>query len=63
MYNSKFRIYTIPQIEEVVIGKHIDPTFSVIIDDEHETRILNIGYPYFQKPSYIRFDLYDEEEE
>jgi hypothetical protein len=63
MYNSQYRIYTIPQIEDVFLGKHIDPTFSVVIDEELQTKFLNIDYPYFQKPNYMKFDLYDDLEE
>lgn len=63
MYNSKYRIYTIPQIEGVVLGKHIDPTFSVVIDEEHQTKFLSVDYPYFQKPKYLKFNVYDDLDE
>lgn len=53
MYNSDYRIYTIYQIEEVLKGKFIDPTFNIFIDGEEDTKNLNVTYPYFKKPQYI----------
>ncbi len=49
MYNSTFRIYSITQIENVVLGKHEDPTFTILIDEPDKTGIININYPYFKK--------------
>lgn len=63
MFNSEFRIYTIHQIEDVITGNHQDPTFEVIIDEEDHTKFLSVNYPYFQKPKYIRFDIFDDEQE
>lgn len=60
MYNSVYRIYDINQIENVVLGKHIDPTFSVVIDEEDHTKFLNIEYPYFKKPKYVSFDPFKD---
>lgn len=62
MYNSVYRIYDINQIENVVLGKHIDPTFSVVIEEEDQTKFLNIEYPYFKKPKYVSFDPFKEDE-
>ncbi|AXT59279.1 hypothetical protein D1816_02580 [Aquimarina sp. AD10] len=62
MYNSVYRIYDINQIENVVLGKHIDPTFSVVIEEEDQTKLLNIEYPYFKKPKYVSFDPFKDEE-
>jgi hypothetical protein len=62
MYNSVYRIYDINQIENVILGNHIDPTFSVVIDEEEHTKFLNVEYPYFKKPEYIKFDPFKEDE-
>ncbi|PQJ17005.1 hypothetical protein [Nonlabens tegetincola] len=62
MYNSVYRIYDINQIENVILGKHTDPTFTVVIDEDEHTKFLNIEYPYFKKPKYIKFDPFKEEE-
>jgi hypothetical protein len=62
MYNSDYRIYDINQIENVVLGKHTDPTFTIVIDEEDHTRHLNIEYPYFKKPNYVSFDPFKEDE-
>jgi hypothetical protein len=62
MYNSKYRIYNIDKIQSVVLGKYIDPSFSVTIDEQDRTRFLNVEYPYFKKPKYLRFDPFQEEE-
>ncbi|WP_281778075.1 hypothetical protein [Croceibacter atlanticus] len=63
MYNSEFRIYTIHQVENVVFGNHQDPIFEIIIDEGDHTRFLSVNYPYFQKPKYLRFDFFDDEED
>ena len=63
MYNSVYRIYDINQIENIILGKHTDPTFTVVIDEDEHTKFLNIEYPYFKKPKYIKFDPFKEEEE
>ncbi|GAL77106.1 hypothetical protein JCM19275_7 [Nonlabens ulvanivorans] len=62
MYNSVYRIYDINQIENVILGNHTDPTFSVVIDEEEHTKFLNVEYPYFKKPKYIKFDPFKEDE-
>jgi hypothetical protein len=62
MYNSVYRIYDINQIENVVLGNHTDPSFTVVIDEDEHTKFLNIEYPYFKKPKYIKFDPFEEEE-
>lgn len=62
MYNSVYRIYDISQIQNVFLGKHIDPTFSVVIDEEDQTKFLNIDYPYFTKPKYVSYDPFKEDE-
>lgn len=62
MYNSLYRIYDINQIENVILGKHIDPTFTIVIDEDEQTKFLNVGYPYFIKPKYVKFDPFKEEE-
>ena len=62
MYNAEYRIYTILQIESVVIGEYTDPTFMVVIEDEKYEKILNVKYPFFKKPTYITYDPFDEED-
>tara|TARA_R110002051_G_scaffold168266_1_gene238869 strand:+ start:102 stop:1790 length:1689 start_codon:yes stop_codon:yes gene_type:complete len=62
MYNSKYRIYDINKIKSVVLGKYVDPTFSLAIDEEGQTKFLNVKYPYFKKPKYLKFDPFQEEE-
>lgn len=56
MYNSEYRIYTIHQVEDVVLGKHSDPTFTVLVDEGHQEKIITVDYPYFRKPKYMEFD-------
>lgn len=51
MYNAEYRIYTITQIEKVVIGKFTDPTFVFVIEEDGYQKRLCIKYPYFQKPT------------
>ncbi len=63
MYNADYRIYTITQIEEVVTGEFTDPTFMVVIDDDESEKILNVKYPYFQKPTYITFDPFKDDDD
>lgn len=63
MYNANYRIYTITQIEEVLSGEFTDPTFTVIIEEEDHEKILNIKYPYFQKPTYITYDPFEDEDD
>jgi hypothetical protein len=61
MYNSEYRIYTINQIEDVLMGENIDPEFTIIIDEGKYEKILTVKYPYFKKPKYIKFDPFKEE--
>lgn len=61
MYNADYRIYTITQIEEIVTGEFTDPTFMVFIDEDE--KMLNIKYPYFQKPTYITFDPFKDDDD
>lgn len=63
MYNSIYRIYSIVQIEDVVLGKHVDPTFTLFIDDNDKSGILKVNYPYFKKPEYKIIDPFEENEE
>ncbi|MDP9955041.1 hypothetical protein J2X97_000678 [Epilithonimonas hungarica] len=63
MYNSTFRIYSITQIENVVLGKHEDPTFTIFVDEADKTGILNINYPYFNKPQYNIIDPFEDTEQ
>jgi hypothetical protein len=63
MYNSTFRIYTTSQIIEVLNGTYIDKTFMILNEEESHSKFLNITYPYFQKPKYLKFDPFSEETE
>lgn len=59
MYNSSFRIYSITQIEDVILGKHEDPIFTIFVDEPDKTGILKISYPYFKKPEYNTVDPFE----
>lgn len=63
MYNSTFRIYSITQIENVVLGTHEDPTFTIFVDEADKTGILNVNYPYFNKPQYNIIDPFEDTEQ
>ena len=62
MYNSDYRIYTVAQLEAVLTGKHIDPTFRVIIETKDEIKTINVSYPYLKKPEFIRIDFGEDED-
>jgi len=59
MYNSEFRIYTISQIKDVFLDKHKDIDF-VIVEDE-ENKAYRIGYPYFEIPDELTFELIEND--
>lgn len=63
MYNSEYRIYTVAQIESVLQGTFIDETFSILIQEDNQDKYLNVKYPYFQKPAYLKFDPFSDTEE
>jgi hypothetical protein len=63
MYNADYRIYTIDQIADVLIGKFTDPTFTILIDDDDSETFLNIKYPFFKKPKYVVYDPLDDDEQ
>jgi len=63
MYNADYRIYTINQIEKVITGEFTDPTFMVLVEEEEYEKMLNVKYPYFQKPTYLTFDPFKEDDE
>ncbi|HWD87169.1 MAG TPA: hypothetical protein VG367_03515 [Mucilaginibacter sp.] len=50
MYSSKYRIYTIDQLQRVIRGNFAGKKYLVHIDNESESRIINVTYPYFKKP-------------
>lgn len=60
MYNSTYRIYTISQIENVILGTHKDPTFTIFMDESDKTGILEVNYPYFKKPEYKMFNPFED---
>ncbi|MFC4686570.1 hypothetical protein ACFO4P_06440 [Epilithonimonas pallida] len=61
MYNNTFRIYTIKWFRELIENTFQDKSFTFMIDEESQQRIINIGYPYFRKPEYKIFDFDIEE--
>lgn len=63
MYNAEYRIYTINQIEKVINGEYADPTFMLFIEEEEQEKLLNVSYPYFQKPNYLVFDPFEDDED
>jgi hypothetical protein len=60
MFNSDYRIYTIDDIIDVFLQQYIDPEYTIIVEDN---MILNVKYPYFQKPSYILIDSLNTNDE
>jgi len=60
MYNADYRIYTIDQITDVLLGKFADPTFSILVEEENSETILHVKYPFFKKPKYVVFDPLDD---
>jgi hypothetical protein len=62
MYNAEYRIYTITQIEEVLSGEFTDPTFTIVTEDEEFEKLMNVKYPYFQKPTYVTFDPFKDDD-
>lgn len=62
MYNADYRIYTIAQIEDVLSGEFTDPTFTIVTEDDEHEKLLNVKYPYFQKPTYITFDPFKDDD-
>lgn len=61
MYNNPYRIYTLKSFREFVEGTFEDPKFTVIHDEEDETKFTTLTYPYFRKPEYVVFDNDDDE--
>ena len=62
MYNSDYRIYTIDQITDVLLGKYVDPTFMILIEEDEYEKMLNIKYPFFKKPTYVTYDPLGDED-
>lgn len=62
MYNSDYRIYAVGQIESVLQGTFTDKTFTILIRENEQDKYLNIEYPYFQKPTYLKFDPFSDTE-
>jgi len=63
MYNSTYRIYTTSQIVDVLNGTYIDKTFMILNEEENHSKFINVTYPYFQKPEYLKFDPFLDETE
>ena len=62
MYNADYRIYTIDQIADVLLGKFADPTFAILVEEEESETFLHVKYPFFKKPKYVVFDSLDDDE-
>ncbi len=62
MFNNEYRIYPILDFEEFVTGKFIDKKFTLFINEEDQSKLISIEYPYFKKPNYSVFDLDIEED-
>jgi hypothetical protein len=62
MYNAVYRIYTVAQLDEVLKGEFVDETFMIVLEEEDKETIMNVKYPYFQKPSYITYDPFEEDD-
>lgn len=65
MYNNEFRIHTLKSLKDLIENNFIDQTYTILIDEEDHQKLLNISYPYFQKPNYRIFNLdsYESDEE
>ena len=55
MFNADYRIYTISQIEEVLLGNYSEPIFNIKIRNDGYDDMLIVKYPYFKKPIYLTF--------
>lgn len=62
MYNAEYRIYTVERIEEVIKGTFVDKTFTILDSDGEYEKFLTVKYPYFQKPTYLKFDPFSTED-
>lgn len=62
MYNAVYRIYTIAQLQEVLTGTFVDQTFMIVLEEEDRDTIMNVNYPYFQKPGYITYDPFKDDD-
>jgi hypothetical protein len=62
MYNSVFRIYTYHRFGDVITGEYVDPTFSLMDDREDSTILYKVGFPYFQKPKLLYYQMEDNED-
>lgn len=60
MFNSNYRIYTVNDIIDVLSQRYIDPEYTIMTENG---MILNVKYPYFQKPSYLLIDSLNTEDE
>ncbi|MCC9042711.1 hypothetical protein LNQ81_08405 [Myroides sp. M-43] len=62
MYNNEYRIYTLKTFKDILENTFVDETYTLIIDEGHNQKFLNINYPYFKKPNYkvLNFDLEEE---
>lgn len=62
MFNSDYRIYTIDVFVEMITKRLADPELTVLVDQDNQTAVLNITYPYFRKPVYKPTDYLNSDE-
>ena len=60
MFNSDYRIYIVDDIIDVLSERYIDPEYTIMTENG---MILNVKYPYFQKPSYLLIDSLNADDE
>jgi hypothetical protein len=61
MFNSEYRIYTVDQVVDVLKGNFSDNEKTFFINEEDNSKILTIKYPYFKKPNYVLIDFLETE--
>ena len=60
MFNSDYRIYIVDDIIDVLSQRYVDPEYTIMTENE---MILNVKYPYFQRPSYLLIDSLNTDDE
>lgn len=63
MYNAPYRIYTYHQFKDVIIGKHIDPIYTFVLETDDSVATYWVKYPYFAKREIAYFDPEDDDDE
>lgn len=60
MYNAIYRIYTVAQISEALLGTFKDPALTVLAKQDGHQKNITLNYPYFQRPTHIDFDPFTD---